>query len=154
MIFELGLRELTSRTTFACRNTDVFQPEPRDCIRALLFYLKVAVLEPEPWECTLRTTLVLNKVTICHPELRECSSRAACILETRECTWRTTFVPKTYEFAARTAGAQFPRNTFVLENAILEPKPWECASRTTFVLNTCGFRARAAGALFVHYSCV
>ena len=58
----------------------MFQPELRDCIRALL--LKDAILEPKTWERTLRTTFVLKKVTICDPELRECSSRAARILET------------------------------------------------------------------------
>ena len=162
MIFELGLaRAHFARATFACKILDMFQRELRDCTRALLLYLKVAILEPKAWECTSRTTSVLKKVTICHPEQRECSSRAACMLETcvlsrscgnafrvlllysklailhpelscssrggcgtwnlrfqpelRECTSRTTFVPKTCDFAARTAAAQFPHNILVLE---------------------------------------
>ena len=63
---ELGLRERASRSTFACRNLGMFQPELRECI----LNLKVAILEPEPWEATLQ--VAGQKVTICDPELREC----------------------------------------------------------------------------------
>ena len=53
VIFELGLRERTARTTFAYRNLEMFQPQLRDCTRAPLLYLKVAILEPEPSERTI-----------------------------------------------------------------------------------------------------
>ena len=51
-------------------------------LRTLFLYTKNAFCEPEPRECTSRTTVVL-KVTIFKPELQS-SSRAACVLETYE----------------------------------------------------------------------
>ena len=91
----------------------------------LLLHLKVAILEPEQWECTLRTTFVLKKVTICDPELRECIALLLypklMILqpELRQHSFRTIFL--------------------YLRIAILEPEPWECTSGTTFVLETSEF---------------
>ena len=65
VIFELGLRERTSRTTFACRNLEMFQPELRDCTRAPFLYLKVAIIEAV---CVLRLCLKLANF---EPELWE-----------------------------------------------------------------------------------
>ena len=101
----------------------MFQPELRDCTGAPLLQFKVAILEPEPWECALRSCGNALRVLPLHPKLA--------ILQPELRQHSTIFL--------------------YLRIAILEPKSWECTSRATFVLKTCESRAKAAGALFVYY---
>ena len=92
--FELELQECASRNRcvagaagvhfvyYVC--TQEFRFCSQNCgnvFRTLFFaHTKKTIREPEPRDCTSRTTVVL-KNTIFNPELQR-SSRAACVLET------------------------------------------------------------------------
>ena len=120
-------------------------------MHSLLLYLKVAVLKPEPWEeCALRTTLVFKKVTICHPELRECSSRAACVLETcgfsRSCGNAFRVLLLYSKLAILTLLFAWWLRTW---NLSFQPE----LQRTTFVRTNCDFAVGVLGVLFAYYFC-
>ena len=81
-------------------------PGAAAALPALLVCLKIAMLQPELWSALRALLLYLNLARF-QPELPKSVEVAKLKLELRECTLRTTLVPRSCEFLAGAAGVRF-----------------------------------------------